>query len=227
MSHTNSTANYNLPQFIGTDKPAWLTDVNGAMSAIDTQMKANADANTTTAGDLTTLAGRVTTAEGNITTLGSQLSTTANVASSASTTATNAKNKADGIEEYLNINSFNDLTVSANRGTISNSKMKSATNTAGSFGKVYGIVDINGAGGTSSLVITLSDTGLRPTTAITINSGCMFTSYTSGGFNYMEVADMTINTNGTVTITIPVSTATTIVRAMITPYVIFAQDFGD
>lgn len=44
MAATNHTANYNLPQFIGTDKPAWLTDVNGAMTAIDTQMKANADA---------------------------------------------------------------------------------------------------------------------------------------------------------------------------------------
>ena len=36
MAHTNSTTNYNLPQFISTDKPAWLSDVNGAMSDIDT-----------------------------------------------------------------------------------------------------------------------------------------------------------------------------------------------
>lgn len=43
MSSTNHTANYNLPQFVGTDKPAWLGDINPAMSAIDTQMKANAD----------------------------------------------------------------------------------------------------------------------------------------------------------------------------------------
>lgn len=44
MAHTNATPNYSLPQFLGTDKPAWLTDVNAAMLAIDTQMKANADA---------------------------------------------------------------------------------------------------------------------------------------------------------------------------------------
>ena len=106
MSHTNTTANYNLPQFTGTDKPSWLTDVNGAMTSIDTQMKANADANTTTAGDLSTLTGRVTTAEENITTLGSQLSTTANVASNASTTATNANTKATALETYLNIKTF-------------------------------------------------------------------------------------------------------------------------
>ena len=44
MSHTNSTANYSLPQFVTTDKPAWLTDINGAMLAIDTAVKNAADA---------------------------------------------------------------------------------------------------------------------------------------------------------------------------------------
>lgn len=39
MSHTNSTPNYNLPQFLTTDKPAWLVDFNGAMSSIDTAIK--------------------------------------------------------------------------------------------------------------------------------------------------------------------------------------------
>lgn len=43
MSHTNSTANYNLPQFVTTDKPAWLTDINGAFSAIDTAIDAAKD----------------------------------------------------------------------------------------------------------------------------------------------------------------------------------------
>lgn len=44
MSATNTTTNYHLPIFIETDKPAWLVDFNGAMRAIDTQMKTNADA---------------------------------------------------------------------------------------------------------------------------------------------------------------------------------------
>ena len=41
MSHTNTTTNFGLPQFITTDKPAWLTDVNVAYTAIDTAMKNN------------------------------------------------------------------------------------------------------------------------------------------------------------------------------------------
>jgi len=53
MSHTNSTPNYSLPQFITTDKPAWLTDINGAFSAIDTGIDAAKDAADAAQGDAT------------------------------------------------------------------------------------------------------------------------------------------------------------------------------
>lgn len=43
MSSTNKTANYNLSQYIGTDKPTYLGDYNSDMSKIDAQLKANAD----------------------------------------------------------------------------------------------------------------------------------------------------------------------------------------
>lgn len=40
MSHTNSTEHYSLPQFVGNDKPSWLTDINNAFEAIDTAIYA-------------------------------------------------------------------------------------------------------------------------------------------------------------------------------------------
>lgn len=43
MTATNHTNNYNLSQFIGTDRPTWLGDYNGDMAKIDTQLKKNAD----------------------------------------------------------------------------------------------------------------------------------------------------------------------------------------
>lgn len=43
MSSTNKTPNYNLSQYIGTDKPTYLGDYNGDMLKIDNQLKANAD----------------------------------------------------------------------------------------------------------------------------------------------------------------------------------------
>lgn len=76
MSHTNSTAHYELPQFLGTDKPAWLTDVNGAMSAIDTaiysaQTKANeADSKATqNTSDITSQGNQISTLSGKVTAL--------------------------------------------------------------------------------------------------------------------------------------------------------------
>lgn len=53
MAHTNSTTHYNLPQFVTTDKPAWLTDFNGAMSAIDTGIYNAQDKADDAAGDAT------------------------------------------------------------------------------------------------------------------------------------------------------------------------------
>nr|DAQ69519.1 MAG TPA: hypothetical protein [Caudoviricetes sp.] len=43
MTATNKTANYELSQFVGTDRPTWLVDYNGDMAKIDAQMKQNAD----------------------------------------------------------------------------------------------------------------------------------------------------------------------------------------
>lgn len=67
MGHTNSTANYNLPQFVGTDKPTWLGDINNAFSAIDTAI-ANAATTATTADGKADALG--TTVSGHTTQIG-------------------------------------------------------------------------------------------------------------------------------------------------------------
>lgn len=57
MTATNHTENYNLSQFVGTDRPTWLVDYNGDMTKIDAQMKQNADdIAAAAAGGLTTVA---------------------------------------------------------------------------------------------------------------------------------------------------------------------------
>lgn len=58
MSATNATTNYSLPLFIGTDKPAWLVDWNGAMSAIDAAIKG---VDTEVQGAITDVSGLSTT----------------------------------------------------------------------------------------------------------------------------------------------------------------------
>lgn len=60
MSATNSTSTIGLPLFIGTDKPAWLVDWNGAMSAIDSAIATLQTAESGTAASLAALSSSVT-----------------------------------------------------------------------------------------------------------------------------------------------------------------------
>lgn len=111
MSFTNKTPNYNLPQWLGSDKPAWLTDMNGAFSEIDTAIKrasdsgssAEATANNalstaqsaqdtaytalTTANEAKTYAGNATTIANNANTQAGTAISTANEALTNSETA--------------------------------------------------------------------------------------------------------------------------------------------
>lgn len=91
MGHTNSTANLALPQFIGTDKPTWLGDVNGAFAAIDGYVGTNDAAVAAAASDASSAI--------------SQASAAVNTANTANTTAGNAStaaNNAIGVANTAN-----------------------------------------------------------------------------------------------------------------------------
>lgn len=240
MSHTNSTSNYNLPQFVGSDKPTWLTDVNGAMSAIDTQMKANADLATTANGTASTassavgtLANLTTTAKTDLVSalneVNGNLATTAQTASTAGTNASNAMLAVNALKSYLTLTQFKELTATSSTAYLSlaSSTLKSAVNADGSFGRLYGKVDIVGTG-SASATITLSDTGFRPESAFNvtgfayaiINAGDVYARY------FMDLT-LTFNTNGTVTISGLNAFAGQGGRIFLQTGLIFAQDFGD
>ena len=76
MSASQQTTNYGFPKFLGTDKPAWLVDFNGAMDEIDSTIKTVADLLSTLSGtvdantaDIAQLITDLTTAQGTLTTL--------------------------------------------------------------------------------------------------------------------------------------------------------------
>lgn len=73
MSSTNKTTNYELSQFIGSDKPAWLVDYNGDMSKIDNQMKANADAAASAASQASSAGTAASGAADGVQTLNTQI----------------------------------------------------------------------------------------------------------------------------------------------------------
>ena len=101
MASTNKTTNYDLSQYVGSDKPTYLSDYNGDMFKIDAQMKVNADNVATaisTANTATTTATNAMTTATTATTTAETASTTAN---NAHTTANNAMTKATAVETEL------------------------------------------------------------------------------------------------------------------------------
>lgn len=75
MGATNHTTNYNLSQFIGTDKPAWLSDYNGDMAAIDTAIKNAATDAATASSTATAASGVASSAANTANTLNTQINT--------------------------------------------------------------------------------------------------------------------------------------------------------
>lgn len=93
MSATNATTNYALPIFIGTDKPAWLVDWNGAMTDIDAAIK----------GVDTDVQGAITSISGLSSTVASHTSSISTISGQITVITTNLNN-ATG-----NINTINSL----------------------------------------------------------------------------------------------------------------------
>ncbi len=89
MAHTNSTTHYALPQFLSTDKPAWLTDVNPAYATIDAGMHAAQAAADAAQGDATQALDDAAAAAGTATTADSKGSgAIASIAATFDSTAT-------------------------------------------------------------------------------------------------------------------------------------------
>lgn len=82
MSATNHTTNYNLPIYIATDKPKYLTDFNNAMQTIDSAIKGVADS-----------------FPDNVTEIQEQLTQTTQTANNAKSTADTAKSTANTANE--------------------------------------------------------------------------------------------------------------------------------
>lgn len=95
MASTNKTTNYELSQYIGTDKPTYLSDYNGDMLKIDTGMKTNADNIATAVSSIESVTTVANQANATANTASSNASSALSTASEASTTAGNAQSTAN------------------------------------------------------------------------------------------------------------------------------------
>lgn len=231
MGATNRTQNYNLPQFVGSDKPTWLGDFNGAMSSIDTQMKANNDLGTTANTTANTALENSASAQ-------STATSAQETATTAQGTATTALNKSLANESNIakfNLDTFTtfsntDITVHDNSLSLSNTETSSltlATNSDGSLCKIYG--SVFGTASTSSIVNITIQTNLRPTSNITISPcSLVYTWDRSNLINSQIVTTgpIVIETDGKIRIRVG-GVGGQFIRILLLPMLYFVKDFGD
>lgn len=232
MSSTNKTTNYELSQFIGTDKPAWLSDYNSDMGKIDagldtaqdtaTAADGKADANATAIG---TLANLTTDAKTNLVAAINEVDTHADTAQTSAdnvgTLANTNATKIQGIENYFTFTVFDNCTASTTGASVISNEMKYATNASGTLGKLYGRIVIDTTA--PNAVVTLTS-GLHPSTNINIDGLCMVFNVND---NVQTIIPIAVASNGTVTITLTDTPANKRLRLLFPACLLFLQDFGD
>lgn len=249
MASTNKTTNYQLSQYIGSDKPTYLGDYNSDMNKIDTQMKTNADniaiaisgvesatstANSavSTANSASTTANSASTTAGEASTTATQAQSTANsalsVATTASTKATSVETALNTFEQKFNFTDIKDLALNITNGSVGANDIKVATNSDGSIGKIYGRVQFNRTGNNNTFTGT-SD--LRPSENITINGlGTLYfkASSSTGSWTIWSNVSVNIATDGTITFATSASTSNAgFGMIILPPCLLFMQSFGD
>ena len=231
MASTNKTTHYELSQYVGTDKPTYLTDYNGDMSAIDTgiynaQTKADsaytlADTANGNAGTAQTTANSAVTSAG---TANTNIGTMANLETTDKTSLVNAINENKRNIDNFNLTNFTTFSydnITSDTGSVfSASSLSVATNSDGSLAKIYGQVLIQNATA-SSANITIS-TSLRPSSELTITGNVL--AYTVDNVYF---GSMTIKTNGDVVITGGINTGASINKFFVWNSLLFIKDFGD
>lgn len=236
MASTNKTTNYNLSQYVGSDKPTYLGDYNGDMQKIDTQMKANADSASSANSLATTAKSTADLAEEHAQTA----ITNANTADGKAVVAQNSASQANltsqqalALAQSFNLNTYeqidnNDILCPDGIVDVSNSSVTVAKNSDGSLAKIYGIIIVNLSNHTGPVRISFP-TSLRPTTEFTIQNAYIrrFTKNIPAQY-YITLNSITVKTNGTVELfASPSSSDDIAVNSYLLPCLYWIKDFGD
>jgi hypothetical protein len=241
MSSTNKTTNYELSQFIGTDKPAWLTDYNSDMGKIDagvataqstaTGADGKATANATAIGDLTSL---TTTAKTNLVAAVNEVKTSAdtaaNSAASAAGNANQALTKVNELADYftMTVTQVPVANIVSSTGNVQDTPSVSiAKNSTNSLGKVYG--EIHHYPTTSGWqTITLNiDSGIHPDAQFTISPAGVTNPTSINQNQKIENVYLRFNPSGTIDIRYWADATNVQYHVYLMPCLYFFTDFGD
>lgn len=220
MSSTNKTNYYKLSQYIGTDKPTYLQDYNGDMSKIDTAIHdvngvattANQNAGSAIAKaeqantNVTALQGRVGAVEGSVSNLqdkdasqDSEINNTKKLASEANVTANNAMQNANNANIKIDGAKFSGWNTCTNiNSNITANSAKVMFNRQ--LNEIAFNVDLS-----TQTAITKNDIAMKlpnniPAPSKTIDLGRIGINaigyYAEGYFDRINLANVTIDTNG-------------------------------
>lgn len=222
MSSTNKTTNYQLSQYIGTDKPTYLGDYNSDMGKIDTAIKNAADAASTAASkagsaqskaeqasqdvasmneNVSDISGDVEELKGTVQNLNTQVGTASSTAQSALSTANQANTNANNALTQLDKMGW---TASQQVNNLMSGMTAYSSNPIQvSYNEGLGLLNIFGgalaSGGvnitTSSVLFQLPSSIPRPSTQKTIPFSGFY--YRSGG-EEMRAISMVVDTSGNV-----------------------------
>lgn len=192
MGSTNSTPNYELSQFIGTDKPAWLQDYNGDMLKIDTGIagaKTAAD-NAQSAAD--GAQGDATSALSNIADINTELGTVENTLSIA-TGNINTINSLIGNGEPTTtdktlIGAINELNAGKKLVITDQSVTSTETTVADAMADLYTKLNAVADGLTSGRHIILKNVSIAGTRAAYVESA--YQRFTKNGIIFATVNEV-------------------------------------
>lgn len=241
MASTNKTTHYELSQYVGTDKPTYLTDYNNDMSAIDTgiynaQSKADTAYSTanTADGKADTAITNAGTAQTDASTALTRIGTMTNLNTTEKTNLVGAINEVNTLAgtaetnvEKLNLTSFTTYTetstgVTISTGALTGMNITVASNSDGSLGKIYGTI-YSTIPTSGPQTVTIPATALRPTSSISINN--LGLSWFSQG-QQVIAEGVSITTTGDVTFNLYVASGGTS-RHEFSPCLLFMKNFGD
>lgn len=236
MASTNKTTHYELSQFLGTDKPAWLTDYNSDMTKIDTGINTaqttatgadgKADANATAIGTLSNLTTESkTSVVSAINEVDSNADTAQQTANSASQLANTNKTDIDKLKGILNlsvINKYGSSDVTLSNCNQFNGEISIARDSTGEIFKVYGAYAVVPTVGVGNVyTITLNNTGIETDTPYIISPVGITT-----GNNIVDNISITVS-NNTIVIEGGSRGNGTWSNGRMFPCMYFNTDFGD
>ena len=209
-----------------------LANINSHLSTLDTEISGLTTRvgtletdNTTNKTNITNLTGRVGTLESdNTTNKGNITNLTGRVGTLESDNTTNKAN-IQGLEDYLNINTFETVPMGTlTRGTIQSQDIKVAKNSDGTLAKIYGSMTMNVS---SNLGTTFEiQTSLRPDQDIQINM--LGIRQFRDSFTELYAVHPIIHTDGRVTIeNMSTNVNTQNQKIFLFPCLLFIKNFGD